>query len=43
VERHVEENPYLFRIASPQDVANVIAFLVSDQAALITANVVQLR
>jgi 3-oxoacyl-[acyl-carrier protein] reductase len=43
VERLVEESPDLFRIASPDEVANVIAFLVSDQAALITANVVQLR
>jgi 3-oxoacyl-[acyl-carrier protein] reductase len=43
VERLVEDSPDLFRIASPDEVANVIAFLVSDQAALITANVLQLR
>jgi NAD(P)-dependent dehydrogenase (short-subunit alcohol dehydrogenase family) len=30
-------------IAQPEEVAEVIAFLVSDQARLITANVIQLR
>lgn len=43
VERNVAESEHLFRIASPEEVANVIALLVSDQAALITANVVHLR
>lgn len=33
----------LFHVASPEDVAEVIAYLCSDQAALITANVVHLR
>jgi len=32
-----------FHVAQPEEVADVIAFLVSDGAALITANVVQLR
>jgi 3-oxoacyl-[acyl-carrier protein] reductase len=32
-----------FHIARPEEVAEVIAFLVSDQARLITANVLQLR
>jgi 3-oxoacyl-[acyl-carrier protein] reductase len=43
VERAVLESGELFHIASPEEVANVIAFLVSDHAALITANVVHLR
>jgi 3-oxoacyl-[acyl-carrier protein] reductase len=43
VERIVRESDELFHIASPEEVANVIAFLVSDQASLITANVVHLR
>ena len=42
MERLVEESPDLFRIAAPDEVANAIAFLVSDHAALITANVLQL-
>jgi 3-oxoacyl-[acyl-carrier protein] reductase len=33
----------LFHIAQPADVASIIAFLASDQARLITANVVHLR
>lgn len=43
VERLVAESEQLFHIAAPEEVANVIAFLVSHRAALITANVVQLR
>jgi 3-oxoacyl-[acyl-carrier protein] reductase len=43
VERLVAESEELFHIASPEEVANVIAFLVSDRAALITANIVHLR
>jgi 3-oxoacyl-[acyl-carrier protein] reductase len=43
VRRAVEESDDLIHIASPDEVAEVIAFLVSDAAALITANVVHLR
>jgi 3-oxoacyl-[acyl-carrier protein] reductase len=43
VERAVLESDELVHIASSDEVADVIAFLVSDLAALITANVVQLR
>jgi 3-oxoacyl-[acyl-carrier protein] reductase len=43
VERAVRESGELFHVGSPEEVANVIAFLVSDYAALITANVVHLR
>jgi 3-oxoacyl-[acyl-carrier protein] reductase len=43
VERAVLESDELLHIVSPDEVANVIAFLVSDHAALITANVIRLR
>jgi 3-oxoacyl-[acyl-carrier protein] reductase len=43
VRRHVEERPDLIHIASPDDVARVIAYLVSDEARLITSNIVRLR
>jgi 3-oxoacyl-[acyl-carrier protein] reductase len=43
VESLVRESDDLFHVASPEDVARVIAFLVSDDAALITANVITLR
>jgi 3-oxoacyl-[acyl-carrier protein] reductase len=43
VRRHVEARPDLLHIASPDEVARVIAYLVSDEARLITGNVVHLR
>jgi 3-oxoacyl-[acyl-carrier protein] reductase len=43
VRRHVDERPDLIHIASPADVAEVIAYLVSDGARLITANRIHLR
>lgn len=43
VRRHVEENSYLMHIVEPTEVARVIAYLASDQAWLITGNVVRLR
>lgn len=39
----VEQGSGYKRIASPDEVAEVIAYLVSDQAALITGNVIHLR
>jgi len=43
VRRHVAERTDLIHIASPDDVAQVVAFLVSDLARLITANRIHLR
>jgi len=43
VRRHVDERPDLIHIASPAEVARVIAYLVSDDARLITGNRVHLR
>lgn len=43
VRRHVEERADLIHIASPEDVARIIAYLVSDDAHLITANRLHLR
>lgn len=43
VERAVERSDDLFHIATPEQVATVIAFLASDGAELITANVIRLR
>jgi 3-oxoacyl-[acyl-carrier protein] reductase len=43
VREHVERTPDLLHIVPPQDVAEVIAFLCSDHARLITANVIHLR
>ena len=39
----LDEHPDLIHIASPGDVAEVIAYLVSDGARLITANRIHLR
>lgn len=39
----VQDSDEMFHIASPAEVANLIAFLVSDYAALITANIIYLR
>ena len=43
VREFVADSPDLFHVARPEDVAEVIAFLCSDEAGLITANVVHLR
>jgi 3-oxoacyl-[acyl-carrier protein] reductase len=43
VRSHVAERADLIHIARPEEVAQVIAYLVSDEARLITANRVQLR
>jgi 3-oxoacyl-[acyl-carrier protein] reductase len=43
VRENVETRPDLIHIAVPEDVAGVIAFLCSDQARFITANIVHLR
>jgi 3-oxoacyl-[acyl-carrier protein] reductase len=43
VREHVAASPELIHIASPSKVAEVIAYLASDAAALITANVITLR
>jgi 3-oxoacyl-[acyl-carrier protein] reductase len=43
VRRHVEERSDLIHIVGPDEVARVIAYLVSDEARLITANVIHLR
>ena len=43
VREHVAASPSLIHIASPEEVAEVIAYLASDPAALITANVITLR
>jgi 3-oxoacyl-[acyl-carrier protein] reductase len=43
VEQFVATSREHFHIARPEEVASVIAFLASDQACLITANVLQLR
>jgi 3-oxoacyl-[acyl-carrier protein] reductase len=43
VREHVAASPGLIHIAIPDQVAEVIAYLASDAAALITANVITLR
>jgi 3-oxoacyl-[acyl-carrier protein] reductase len=43
IRKRVERNPSLLHIVLPGDVAEVIAFLSSDYARLITANIVHLR
>jgi 3-oxoacyl-[acyl-carrier protein] reductase len=43
VRDHVAGRPELIHIATPEEVAEVIAYLASDPAALITANVIMLR
>ena len=43
VREHVAASPGLIHIASPSEVAEVIAYLASDAAVLITANVITLR
>jgi 3-oxoacyl-[acyl-carrier protein] reductase len=39
----VDRSDEMFHVASPEEVADVIAFLCSEQARLITANVIRLR
>jgi len=43
VRRHVEDDPYLIHVAQPEDIADVIGYLVSDHARFVTGNVVRLR
>jgi 3-oxoacyl-[acyl-carrier protein] reductase len=43
VRKLVADTPTMMHIAAPDEVANVIAYLASDAAALITANVITLR
>jgi 3-oxoacyl-[acyl-carrier protein] reductase len=43
VREHMKRDPTLLHVASPADVAAVIAYLCSDQARLITANNIHLR
>jgi 3-oxoacyl-[acyl-carrier protein] reductase len=43
VREHVASSLTLIHIASPEEVADVIAYLASEEAALITANVITLR
>lgn len=43
VRRHMETRPDLIHVAEPEEVARVIAYLVSDEARLITANIVHLH
>jgi 3-oxoacyl-[acyl-carrier protein] reductase len=43
VRKLVADDPHMFHVADPAEVAEVIAYLASDAAALITANVITLR
>ncbi len=43
VRRHVKERSDLIHIAEPDEVARVIAYLVSEEARLVTGNVIHLR
>jgi 3-oxoacyl-[acyl-carrier protein] reductase len=43
VRREVAASPGLIHVATPVEVADVIAYLAADAAALITANVITLR
>jgi 3-oxoacyl-[acyl-carrier protein] reductase len=43
VRKLVADSPTMFHVATPDQVAEVIAYLASDAAALITANVIVLR
>ena len=43
VRRTIQQSPDLIHIVDPEEVAQVIAYLASDQARLITANIVRLR
>jgi 3-oxoacyl-[acyl-carrier protein] reductase len=43
VREEVAASPVLFHVASPDEVAGVIAWLASDAAALVTGNVITLR
>jgi 3-oxoacyl-[acyl-carrier protein] reductase len=43
VRAHVAERPDLIHVAAPEEVADVIAYLCSDAARLITANRLHLR
>jgi 3-oxoacyl-[acyl-carrier protein] reductase len=43
VREHVAASPGLIHVAAPGEVAEVIAWLASDAAALVTGNVLTLR
>lgn len=43
VREHVERAPDLIHVVGPEDVAEVIVFLCSDAARLVTANIIHLR
>jgi len=43
VRKLVADDPHMFHVADPAEVAEVIAYLASDDAGLITANVITLR